>query len=158
MLGSDQDGTLEIERSFSVTLKLNSQNEKLNYHFTWMPFGSLHLIASVLQGRNWSRSRWKFEDDNSCGSAALLSHSRQHISYPSVAEGWMSSSEPQEFAPAHKETEVSEFLDGHSVEGCWMDAQRMLAKSGLDRPPKLPFVRSELITKVLATVLAVELL
>jgi hypothetical protein len=34
----------------------------------------------------------------------------------------------------------------------------MLAKSGLDRPPKLPSVRSELTTKVLAIVLVVELL
>jgi uncharacterized protein YegL len=63
-----------------------------------------------------------------------------------------------ELERAMKENDVSTFLDGHSVEGCWVNAEAMMTKSGLITPPTLPTVRPDMAAKVLATVLALAIL
>jgi hypothetical protein len=63
-----------------------------------------------------------------------------------------------EIEPPCKLNDVSEFLNGHSVEGCWINPGEMIAKSGLVDSPELPHVDDALSDKILATVLALALL
>jgi hypothetical protein len=57
-----------------------------------------------------------------------------------------------------KENDVSIFLEGHSAEGCWLNAEEMMELSGLAAPPQLPSTPRGLSEKVLATVLALAIL
>jgi hypothetical protein len=63
-----------------------------------------------------------------------------------------------ELEHVEKANDVSDLLEDHSVEGYWFDPAKMMAKSGLIEPPKLPHVDDALSGKILATVLALSIL
>jgi hypothetical protein len=66
-----------------------------------------------------------------------------------------------EVEPAVKQRDVSGILDGHSVEGCWLDADDMIRRAGLPARPELPVpaaLAPDLVDRVLATVVALAIL
>jgi ubiquitin len=63
-------------------------------------------------------------------------------------------------APKRKK-DVTELLQGHSVEGFWENCAEMMKRAGIDRAPELPgevAVSPDNLDKVLATVLALAIL
>jgi hypothetical protein len=72
--------------------------------------------------------------------------------------GGASVEEIAEVEPRQKQNDVSSVLAGHSVEGCWLNADEMRQMAGITVTPALPVVPPEEAAKVLATVLALAIL
>jgi hypothetical protein len=96
---------------------------------------------------------------NSCtlNACAIRPRSIVYIIHPLLGGG-PTRGMTAESEPPHRAREISALLEGHSVDGSWLDLHAMLAKAGLRRIPDLPNVRGPLPPKVAATVLALALL
>jgi hypothetical protein len=69
--------------------------------------------------------------------------------------------ETAELVRVVKQRSVSSILNGHSVEGCWLDAEDMVRRAGLAARPELPVllgVAPDAANKAVATILALAIL